>query len=148
VRRRGEALPLIEARLAELGVDFVALRERSSSDGGKSPMYRFLAGLGTTVERVAAGQFTREALAEVHNRVFIEYCESKGDRATANLYREVIQPDEVHHHQAGRRLLARLAVTDEAQALARAASERTLALATELQEMARMKKGIARGPGC
>jgi hypothetical protein len=139
---------LIEARLRELGVDTAALRARLSQDGQKSPMYRFLAGLPTTVERVAAGQFTREALAGVHNRVFIEYCEAQGDRATALLYRDVIQPDEAHHHGAGRRLLARLAITDEAQALARAASARTLELATELQELARLKKGIARAPGC
>ncbi len=137
---------LIEARLRELGVDTDALRE--SPSGPKSPMYQFLASLGSTVERVAAGQFTREALAGVQNRVFIEYCEAKGDEATARLYRDVIQPDEAHHHGAGRRLLARLAVTPEAQALARAASARTLEVAGELQETARLKKGIARAPGC
>jgi bacterioferritin (cytochrome b1) len=136
---------LIEARLAELGVDPAALRPL---DGGPSPMFRFLAELGTTVERVAAGQFTREALAQVHNQVFIDYCEAKGDPATARLYREVIQPDEAHHHAMGRRLLARLAVTDEAQALARAAAMKTLAIAGEIQETVRLKKGIARAPGC
>jgi hypothetical protein len=136
---------LIEGRLRELGVDPVALRPAVDPP---TPMFRFLADLGTTVERVAAGQFTREALAEVHNRVFIEYCEAKGDAKTAALYRDVIQPDEGHHHAMGRTLLARLAVTDEAQALARAASAKTLAIAGELQEMARLKKGIARAPGC
>jgi bacterioferritin (cytochrome b1) len=136
---------LIEGRLRELGVDPVALRPAVDPP---TPMFRFLADLGTTVERVAAGQFTREALAEVHNRVFIEYCEAKGDAKTAALYRDVIQPDEGHHHAMGRKLLARLAVTDEAQALARAASAKTLAIAGELQEMARLKKGIARAPGC
>jgi hypothetical protein len=136
---------LIEARLHELGVDPGALRPM---EGGPSPMFRFLAGLGTTVERVAAGQFTREALAQVHNQVFIEYCEAKGDHATARLYREVIQPDEAHHHDLGRKLLLRLAAGDEAQALARAASARTLAIAGEIQEMARLKKGIWRAPGC
>jgi hypothetical protein len=60
----------------------------------------------------------------------------------------VIQPDERHHHEMGRSLLLRLAHTDEAQALARAASARTLAIAGELQEMARLKKGIGRAPGC
>jgi hypothetical protein len=136
---------LIEVRLRELGVDTTTIRPL---DGGPTPMFRFLAELGTTVERVAAGQFTREALAQVHNRVFIEYCESKGDAVTASLYRDVIQPDEGHHHEMGRTLLRRLAVTEEAQALARAASAKTLSIAGELQEMVRLKKGIARAPGC
>ena len=136
---------LIEARLRELGKDPSALRPM---EGGPSPMFRFLAELGTTVERVAAGQFTREALAGVHNQVFIDYCEAKGDQATARLYRDVIQPDEAHHHEMGRRLLLRLAISDEAQASARAASARTLSIAEEIQEMVRLKKGIARAPGC
>jgi hypothetical protein len=136
---------LIEARLRELGVDPSGLRPL---EGGPTPMFRFLEQLGTTVERVAAGQFTREALALVHNQAFIEYCEARGDEATARLYRDVIQPDERYHHEMGRSLLLRLAHTDEAQALARGASARTLAIASELQEMARLKKGIGRAPGC
>jgi len=67
---------------------------------------------------------------------------------TASLYRDVIQPDERHHHELGRRLLARLATNDEARGLARSAANRTLALAEELQEIARMKAGISRAPGC
>jgi hypothetical protein len=136
---------LIEDRLRELGVDPSALRPM---EGGPSPMFQYLAGLGSTVERVAAGQFTREALAQVHNAVFIAYCESRGDAATARLYRDTIQPDERHHHEMGRRLLARFAVTDDAQARARTAAAKTLAIAGEIQEMARLKKGIARAPGC
>ncbi|MFT3775883.1 MAG: ferritin-like domain-containing protein [Minicystis sp.] len=136
---------LIEARLRELGVDPSRLDPQA---GGPSPMFNYLADLGTTVERVAAGQFTREALAKVHNDIFIAYCDAKGDEATARLYREIIQPDEAHHHEAGRRLLLKLAVTDEDQARARAAAARTLEIAGEIQEMARLKKGIARAPGC
>jgi hypothetical protein len=136
---------LIQARLVELGADPAALAPKP---GSPTPMLRYLSELGTTVERVAAGQFTREALAQVHNRVFIDYCEAKGDAATACLYRDVIQPDEAHHHAMGRTLLVRLAVTEEAQALARAAAEKTLAIADEIQEMARLQKGIARAPGC
>jgi len=136
---------LIEARLRELGVDpsqIAVLKD------GYSPMFQFLKGLETTVERVAAGQFAREALAKVHNEVFIDFCMAKGDEPTAALYRDVIQPDEAHHHQMGRRLLARLATTDETQALARNAAERTLSIAEEIQEMVRLKKGICRAPGC
>jgi hypothetical protein len=136
---------LIQARLHELGADPATLAPRP---GTPTPMFRYLSELGSTVERVAAGQFTREALAQVHNRVFIDYCEAKGDGATARLYRDVIQPDEAHHHAAGRMLLARLAITEDAQARARAAAERTLSIAEEIQEMARLKMGIARAPGC
>lgn len=136
---------LIEARLRELGVDTDKIAPLAE---GYSPMFKFLKGLGATVERVAAGQFAREALAQVHNQVFIEYCEAKGDVETARLYREVIQPDEGHHHEMGRRLLARLATTPEAQERARAAAARTLEIAEEIQEMVHLKKGIARAPGC
>jgi 1,2-phenylacetyl-CoA epoxidase catalytic subunit len=134
---------LIEQRLGELGFDSAAY-----DPGPRSPMLEYLASLTTTVERVAAGQFTREALALVRNEEFIRFCDSRGDAATASLYRTVIQPDERHHHELGRRLLARLVTTDEARAKARAASARTLALAEELQEIARMKAGISRAPGC
>jgi bacterioferritin (cytochrome b1) len=136
---------LIEARLRELGADPSKIQPLAE---GYSPMFAYLKSLGTTVERVAAGQFTREALAQVHNQVFIEYCEAKGDLETARLYREVIQPDEGHHHATGRRLLERLATTAEDQARARKAAERTLEIAGEIQEMVRLKKGIARAPGC
>ncbi len=136
---------LIEARLRELGVDTSKLRP---TEGGPSPMFFYLSELATTVERIAAGQFTREALALTHNQVFIDYCEAKGDHETARLYREVVQPDEGHHHELGRQLLARLAVTEEEQARARKASARVLEIAGEIQEMARLKKGIARAPGC
>jgi bacterioferritin (cytochrome b1) len=117
-------------------------------EGGYSPMYAFLKTLETTVERVAAGQFTREALAKVHNQAFIDYCEAKGDPDTARLYRDIIQPDEGFHHELGRKLLARLATTPEAQERARKASARTLDIAEEIQEISRLKKGIARAPGC
>jgi hypothetical protein len=136
---------LIEARLHELGVDTATISPLSD---GYSPMFKFLKGLETTVERIAAGQFTREALARVHNQAFIEYCEEKGDMETAKLYRQIIQPDEGYHHEMGRRLLARLAVTPEAQERARAAAARTLDIAEEIQEMVRLKKGIVRAPGC
>jgi hypothetical protein len=136
---------LIQARLRELGADPAALAPKP---GTTTPMFRFLAELGSTVERVAAGQFTREALAGVHNRVFASFCEAGGDEVTARLYRDVIQPDEEHHHALGRSLLARLAVTDEDQARARAAAAKTIAIADEIQEMARLKAGVARAPGC
>jgi uncharacterized ferritin-like protein (DUF455 family) len=134
---------LIADRLAELGVDASGFEP-----GARSPLLQHLATLETTVERVAAGQFTREALALVRNEEFIRFCEAQGDSKTASLYRDVIQPDERHHHQLGRKLLVMFATTDEAQASARAASQATLRLAEELQEIARLKMGISRAPGC
>ncbi len=111
-------------------------------------MLEYLLSLGTTVERVSAGQFTREALAVVRNDEFIRFCESRGDAQTAALYRDVIQPDERQHHELGRRLLLRLAATAQAQDAGRRAAKRTLELAEELLEIAKMKLGISRAPGC
>lgn len=136
---------LIEDRLRALGRDPSAIDVQAA---GPSPMFQYLRGLETTVERVAAGQFTREALARVRNEVFAAWCDARGDEATAKLYREVIQPDEAHHHALGRKLLLRLATDATRQDLARRAAARTLALAEEIQEVARLKKGIYRAPGC
>lgn len=136
---------MIQARLSEMGVDTSGLDPLAS---GKSPLLEWLVRLEGTVARVAAGQFTREALALVRNAEFIRFCRAQGDEATARLYEETIQPDEKHHHELGRRLLLELAVTDEAQAAARDASRRVLSMAEELQEIARLKMGISRAPGC
>jgi 1,2-phenylacetyl-CoA epoxidase catalytic subunit len=136
---------LIQRRLGELGV----VTDAAAFDPGpRSPLLQWLATLETTVERVAAGQFTREALAVVRNDEFIRFCEAHDDAGTAALYRDVIQPDEAHHHELGRTLLTRLAVTEEAQDQARTAARRTLELAEELQEIARLKLGVSRAPGC
>jgi 1,2-phenylacetyl-CoA epoxidase catalytic subunit len=136
---------LIQARLLELGVDTAAHDPFTS---GRSPLLAWLVGLQGSVARVAAGQFTREALALVRNAEFVRYCRAMGDETTARLYEDIIQPDEQHHHDLGRRLLLALATTSEVQAAARAASRKVLAMAEELQEIARMKAGISRAPGC
>jgi 1,2-phenylacetyl-CoA epoxidase catalytic subunit len=136
---------LIQARLAELGVDTA---KHDPLAQGKSPLLAWLVSLEGTVARVAAGQFTREALAVVRNAEFIRFCRGAGDEATARMYEETIQPDEKHHHDLGRRLLLELATTDEAQQAAREASRKVLSMAEELQEIARLKAGIRRAPGC
>lgn len=136
---------MIQTRLEALGVDTSSLDPLAQ---GKSPLLTYLVGLDGTVARVAAGQFTREALALVRNAEFIRFCRARGDETTARLYEETIQPDERHHHELGRRLLLELAVTAEAQAAAREASRRVLATAEELQEIARLKMGITSAPGC
>ena len=142
---RGEALPAHREASRRAGGDVDAA---TFETGPRSPLLQYLASLESTVERVAAGQFTREALALVRNDEFMRFCESRDDGATAALYRDVIQPDERHHHELGRKLLARLATDDGAKERARAASTRTLELAEEIQEIARLKMGVSRAPGC
>lgn len=136
---------LIAERLGAMGVDADRLDPR---EGGYSPLFEYLRQLQSTVARVAAGQFTREAIALVRNQCFIDFCEASGDRETARLYRDVIQPDEQHHHELGRQLVARYATSDNEQQVARQAARHTLELAEEIQEMARLKAGISRAPGC
>jgi 1,2-phenylacetyl-CoA epoxidase catalytic subunit len=136
---------LIERRLGELGVDLTGFDPFAP---GPSPLLTYLLKLEGTVARVAAGPFTREALALVRNDEFARYCESSRDLASAALYQDIIQRDEQYHHELGRRLLLKLATTEEAQEGARAASRRVLELAEEVQEVLRMKAGIAHAPGC
>lgn len=135
---------LIEARLAALGEDTSGFNPLAQ---GYSPMFEYLRTLGTTAERLAAGPFAREALAQTRNLVFIDWCQQRGDTETAKLYRDIIQPDEAFHHELGRRLLPRFVQGREEQELARRASLHVLDLAEELQEVARLK-GLCRLPGC
>ncbi len=135
----------IEERLGVLGVDLGGFDPQAP---GLSPLTSYLRTLKGTAERAAAGPFTREAIAVARNDVFAAFCAERGDLATAALYRERIQPDEQHHHELGRRLLLRYAVTEDQQARARAAAETTLRIADELQELARLKAGVCRAPGC
>jgi hypothetical protein len=135
----------IEERLAALGADLSRFDPRAP---GPSPLLAYLKTLTGTVERAAAGQFTREAIAVARNEVFAAFCEARGDRETAALYRERIQPDERHHHELGRALLLKYATDEAAQARARAAARRTLEVAEEVQELARLKMGVVRAPGC
>jgi len=136
---------MIADRLRGLGFD---ARSFDPLAKGYGPLFQYLDTLKSTVERVAAGQFTREAIAVVKNRQFIEFCEHAGDRETAAMYRDVIEPDERYHHELGRTLLLRLATTQEAQAAATAAARRTLELADELQKKALATAGIHHAPGC
>jgi uncharacterized ferritin-like protein (DUF455 family) len=136
---------LIADRLRALGFAATAFDPLAK---GYGPLFRYLETLRGTAERVAAGQFTREAIAIVKNRQFIDFCEAAGDRETAALYRDVIEPDERHHHELGRTLLRELATTAEIQAAATRAARRTLELAEELQHQALAGAGIHHAPGC
>jgi len=129
---------LIAERLTALG----AAVADDPMAGGYSPLYDYLKTLRTTVERVAAAPFAREAIAEVRNAQFIALCERLGDDETARLYREVIQPEEIHHHRMGRELLEKYCVDDESQRLAATAARATLAIADELSTLAAKTTGM------
>ncbi len=129
---------LIGERLTQLGEDLTGFDPLAD---GHSPLYQYLRGLRTTVERIAGGPFASEAIAQVRNRQFVAFCRSVGDRQTADLYQDVIQPEEAHHHQLGRELLERYAVTAELQELVLAATRNTLAIADELRNLAAKTTG-------
>lgn len=129
---------MISQRLAELGedlTDFDPLAE------GHSPLYQYLRGLRTTVERIAAGPFASEAIAQVRNSQFVRFCRSVGDEDTARLYDQTIQPEEAHHHHLGREILEKYATTPELQELAASAVRNTLAIADELSNLAAKTAG-------
>lgn len=130
---------MISQRLAELGED---LAEFDPLSDGHSPLYQYLRGLRTTVERIAAGPFASEAIATVRNAQFVNFCRQVGDEETARLYDETIQPEELHHHELGRRVLEKYATTPELQELAAAAVRNTLAIADELRNLAARTTGI------
>ena len=136
---------MIADRLRALGFDAKSFDPLAK---GYGPLFQYLDTLTTTVERVAAGQFTREAIAVVKNRQFIEFCEHARDRETAAMYRDVIEPDERYHHELGRTLLLRIATTQEALEAAMRAARKTLELADELQKKALATAGIHHAPGC
>jgi 1,2-phenylacetyl-CoA epoxidase catalytic subunit len=130
---------LISQRLVELGED---LTDFDPLADGHTPLYQYLRGLRTTVERIAAGPFASEAIAEIRNSQFVLFCQSVGDEETARLYAETIQPEEVHHHHLGRDILIKYATTPDLQELAAAAVRNTLAIADELRNLAGKTTGI------
>jgi hypothetical protein len=136
---------LIEKRLSELGFETGGF---SPLTAGYSPMFEWLKTLGTTVERMAAGPFTREAIAVKRNAQFLKLLEASGDTASAAIYREQIQPDEEWHHNFGRSVLIKYAITPELQEKARRAALHTLKIADELREAAIKIMGTCAIPGC
>lgn len=130
---------LIAQRLAELGED---LTDFDPLSDGHSPLYQYLRGLRTTVERIAGGPFASEAIALVRNAQFVDFCRSVGDKETARLYANTIQPEEAHHHHLGREILEKYLTTPELQELAASAVRNTLAIADELRNLAALTTGV------
>lgn len=130
---------LIIERLKELGEDMDSFDPMAQ---GFSPLYQYLRGLRSTIERIAAGPFACEAVAEVRNAQFIEFCRRVGDEETAQLYEKTIHPEEIHHHRMGRDFLLKHATTPEIQAQVLSAVRSSLAIADELQNLAEMTTGL------
>jgi uncharacterized ferritin-like protein (DUF455 family) len=114
----------------------------------RNPLFRYIASLTTTVERVAASLFALESIAYGVNENFIAYCRARGDDETVRLYETIIQPEEREHQEIGRVLLAKYAATPEAQARATAVVDEVLAMAATTRAAAATRLGVACFPGC
>ncbi len=136
---------LIEKRLIELGENLDGFSPLAM---GYSPLYQWLITLESSIERVAAGPFAREAIAIKRNAQLIAVLEAMGDQLSADLYRNQIQPDEDWHHNFGLSMLRKYAVTSELQEKASLATIRTIELADELRSAAMAKSGACVIPGC
>lgn len=134
---------IVEGRLKKLGVSL-----NDFTPPAENKLFAYLKSLRTPVEKIAAGQFTLESIAYQVNDSFLRYCELVGDQETAEIYRRQIQPDELHHHRLGARLLEKYATAPEAQLRAREAATKTLEIAAELRAAAAEKIGTACFPGC
>jgi uncharacterized ferritin-like protein (DUF455 family) len=134
---------LVEGRLRDLGFDSGSFAAPPSN-----ALFDYLRELPTSVERVAGGLFTLEAIAYAVNEEFMRACGLRGDQETVRLYREYIQPDEREHQRLGRALLEKYATTPEVQEKARQAVRRTLEIAGGLRARAAERLGTACFPGC
>ncbi len=134
---------LVSDRLVALGFDVAGFRPPADN-----PLFQYLKGLTTTVERIAAGLFTLESIAYGVNENFMAFCQRKGDAETVRIYAEYIQPDELAHQQLGQRLLAKYAVTPELQRVAHETVAKVLELAAAVRTQASVKFGTACLPGC
>jgi uncharacterized ferritin-like protein (DUF455 family) len=134
---------LVGDRLVALGFDLDGFRPPAAN-----PLFDYLRGLPTTVERVAAGLFTLESIAYAVNQNFIDFCSQRGDAETVRIYRKYIQPDEQRHYNLGRDLLAKYATGAGSQARAREAVGKVLDIATAARTQTAARLGSACLPGC
>jgi uncharacterized ferritin-like protein (DUF455 family) len=133
---------LVSDRLAALGFDVAAFQPATN------PMFEYLRGLTSTVERIAAGLFTLESIAYAVNEGFMALCAARGDDETVRIYREYIQPDERAHQLIGQRLLAAHAVTAAQQQVARDTAGKLIELASATRAAAAARLGTRCFPGC
>jgi len=133
---------LVATRLTALGFDVESFTPTDN------PMFQYLRGLTTTVERIAAGLFTLESIAYGVNENFMAFCAQRGDAETVRIYREYIQPDEQAHQQLGQRLLAKYATTPQLQQVARDTVGTLIEIARTTRAKAEARLGTACFPGC
>jgi hypothetical protein len=134
---------LVERRLNAMGISTASFVPPQGN-----PLFEYLRSLESTIERVAAGQFTLESIAYQVNEKFMNYCEAAAEHETAKLYQTRIQPDEVHHYHLGKTLLEKYAVTPELQEKAARAAAKTLEIALQTRAMMTQKLGTSCFPGC
>lgn len=135
---------LLEEKIRAAGVD---LADYNPLDP-PSPVLEFLRSLPTTSERISAALVAREAMGGRRNAQFLNFLERAGYFEVARLYRDIINPDEERHHRAGCALLARLAVSPEAQENARRAATRLLEIGDRMRDSFMQKTGCSLIPGC
>jgi uncharacterized ferritin-like protein (DUF455 family) len=134
---------LVAGRLTALGFD-----TSTYTPPAPNALFEYMRGLATTIERLAAGLYALEAIAYAVNENFMAFCEARGDHETVRIYREYIQPDERGHHELGKQLLAKYAVTPAQQEGAKATAARVFELAAMTRAKAAEKLGAACFPGC
>jgi len=134
---------LVAVRLSAQGFDVA-----SYTPPAANALFEYMRGLTTTVERLAAGLYALETIAYAVNENFMAFCEARGDHETVRIYREYIQPDERGHHELGKLLLAKYAVTAGQQALALGTAARVFELAAATRAKTAEKLGAACFPGC
>ncbi len=134
---------LVAHRLASLGFDVATFTPPPTN-----PMFAYLRGLTSTVERITAGLYVLETIAYGVNENFIALCEARGDAETVRIYREYIQPDERAHQELGRRLLAKYVTTADDERSARDTVAKLLDIAGAARAQAANKLGTTCFPGC
>jgi hypothetical protein len=134
---------LVADRLAALGFDIASFTPPPAN-----PMFQFLRGLTSTIERITAGLYVLETIAYGVNENFIALCEARGDAETVRIYRKYIQPDERAHQDLGRRLLAKYVSTPADERLARDTAGKLLDIAGTARAQAASKLGTTCFPGC
>ena len=135
---------LVEERVRAMGIALDGFRPLDPP----SAVLTYLRTLTTTTERVAAALVAREAMGGRRNAQFLAFLESAGQKDLAALYRDVINPDEDVHHNAGCELLARLATTPATQEAARRAARGLLETGNRVREAALGQTGAGVVPGC
>ena len=142
-----------EIEAAEIAAEWVSTTPELSLDGfhpldPPSPVLTYLRTLISTPERIAAALVAREAMGGRRNVQFLVFLDRIGQRDLAQLYREVINPDEDRHHLSGCAVLAELAITPEAQQAACRAARGLLETGDRVRSNALRSTGAPVIPGC